>query len=53
MDDEVTLRYAEEDVRMEAREAERRRLRERIVEAQTTEEHGDRIGKWQHWTQPK
>ena len=34
MDDEAAHRFAEEEVRREAREAERKRLRERAAEAQ-------------------
>jgi hypothetical protein len=50
MDDEVARRFAEEEVRMEAREAERKRLRERTAEAQAVEERGDKSGKWPRWT---
>ena len=53
MDDEVACRYAEEEVRREAREAERKRLRERAAEAQAAEERSDKSGKWPHWTQGK
>jgi hypothetical protein len=45
MDDEVARMYAEEEMCREAREAERKRLRERVVEAQATEERGDKTGK--------
>jgi hypothetical protein len=38
---------------MEAREAEMRRIRERVAEAHTTEEHGDKTEKCPCWTQPK
>jgi hypothetical protein len=53
MDDEAARRFAEEDVRKEAREAERKRLRERAAEAQVAEERGDKSGKWPRWTQGK
>ena len=53
MDDEAARRFAEEEVRREAREAERKRLRERAAEAQAAEERGDKSGKWPRWTQGK
>lgn len=45
MDDDVARRYTQEEVRREAREAERKRLRERAVETQAAEERGDKTGK--------
>ena len=43
----------EEDVRKEAHEAYRQRLRERAAEAQAAEERGYRTGKYPRWTQGK
>ena len=53
MDDEAARRYAKEEVRREAHEAERKRLRERAAEAQAAEERGDKSRKWPRWTQGK
>ena len=44
-------RRAAEEVRKEAREAGRQRLRERAADAQAAEERGDMTGKYPRWTQ--
>jgi hypothetical protein len=53
MEEEVAFRYAEEDVRKKAREAERKRLREKTVDAHAAEDRDDRTGKWPRWPQGK
>jgi hypothetical protein len=50
MDNEAAHRY---EVRMEAREVERKRLRTKDAEAQATEGRGDKFEKWPRWTQGK
>jgi hypothetical protein len=45
MYNEATRTYADEEVRREAREAQRKILRERAAEAQVAEERGDKTGK--------
>ena len=44
-------RKEDERVRMELREAERLRKRERAAQAKAAEERGDKTGKWPRWTQ--
>lgn len=53
MEEEAARRYAEEELRKEAREAKRQRLREMAAETQAAEERGDRTRKWTRWMQGK
>jgi hypothetical protein len=53
MEKEVASTHVEGELRKEAHEAERKRLRERDHEVHAVEERDDVIGKWQRWTHGK